>query len=337
MNRRRERRTLWWAVVASFFVHVVVALSLASFNTAFAPVPVEEEKPVELTLVDLPAVTAPPVKANPAYIDTEKESAEPPKEKTFESHANSVAASEAPASGDAPLPSQEGRDQPFIDLRTQDYSLPSKGSQAQQAQPAPTPQPVATPAPTPAPTPQPTPAATATPEQFAMLTSTPPPPLRDPQEAEVTPTPQVAMTPPPPAARPMPERPASGYQPQKQQTKMTGRITNRGPAAVDAVGTPLGRYQKQVYDAIGARWYYYTSDRIDLVSIGTARIGAEIDKDGKVQNLRVLSNDSNEAFANVCLQSFQEAQIPPIPPDLVPTLPNGRFELEINFTIFPNR
>ncbi len=37
-----------------------------------------------------------------------------------------------------------------------------------------------------------------------------------------------------------------------------------------------------------------------------------------------LSNSANEAFANICLQSFQEAQIPPIPPDLVATLPDGQ-------------
>ena len=43
------------------------------------------------------------------------------------------------------------------------------------------------------------------------------------------------------------------------------------------------------------------------------------------KNCRLLSNNANEAFANICLQSFQEAQIPPIPPDLIATLPDGRF------------
>jgi outer membrane biosynthesis protein TonB len=106
---------------------------------------------------------------------------------------------------------------------------------------------------------------------------------------------------------------------------------------VNAVGTPIGKYQKAISDAIGSRWYYYMNDRIDLVSIGSAHLEAEIDANGKVQNLRVLSNNANEAFANICLQSFQEAQIPPIPPDLVPTLPNGKLPVDIYFTTYPNR
>ena len=346
MNARRERRTLWWALVASFLVHVVAALSLASFNMAFAPVPVAEDKPVELTMVDLSATPPPAVPKNPAYMETAKESAEEPKEKTFESNANSIAASEHPATGDLPVPTQEGREQPNIDLQTHDYSLASQGSHAQPTPvptPVPTPkvakaEPTATPRITPAPTATPLPTATPEPEQFAMLKATPPPALRDPNDAEAVTATEVPPTPPPqPTTRPQPERPSSSYQAQKQQTRMTGNISNRGRSAVNAVGTPLGKYQKQVVDAIGARWYFYMNDRFDLVSVGTAHLEAEIDMNGKVQNLRVLSNNANEAFANICLQSFQEAQIPPIPSDLIPTLPNGRLPLDINFTTFPNR
>jgi outer membrane biosynthesis protein TonB len=340
MNAKRERRTLWWAVIGSFFVHVIVALSLASFNSASTPVPLaDEDKPVELTVVDLSA-TPPPMRANPAYVATSEEAPEQPKDKTFESNANSIAMSKSAASGDAPLPSQDGKEEPFMDLQTQNYSLPSQGAPPQpQSQPTATPPP-ATPTPkaTPVPTPKVEPTATPEPEQFAMLKATPPPPLSEPQEAEATPTATPPTTTPLASARPLPERPSSAYQPQKQETKITGRISNRGArSAVDAVGTPLGKYQKQVSDAIGARWYFYMNDRIDLVSVGTAHLEAEVDDKGKVQNLRVLSNNANEAFANICLQSFQEAQIPPIPPDLVPTLPNGKLPVDIYFTTYPNR
>ena len=57
-----------------------------------------------------------------------------------------------------------------------------------------------------------------------------------------------------------------------------------------------------------------------------------MDAQGRVQNLRVVSNNANEAFANICLQSFQEARIPPIPPDLIATLPEGRMAVDITFT-----
>jgi outer membrane biosynthesis protein TonB len=104
------------------------------------------------------------------------------------------------------------------------------------------------------------------------------------------------------------------------------------------VETPLGRYKKQVLDAIGSRWYFYMSGKNgDLVSIGTAHVEAEVDPDGHVQKLNVISNNANEAFANICLQSFQEAQIPPIPPELVSALPGGRLPMDISFTAFANK
>ena len=149
--------------------------------------------------------------------------------------------------------------------------------------------------------------------------------------------PEVAPTAPPVVPRPRPDRAASAYQPEKEQNRISGRITNKGPSSVDAVGTPLGKYRKTVIDAIGARWYYYTNQRMDLISIGTAQVQAEVDAEGKLQNLKLVSNNSNEAFANICLQSFQEAQIPPIPPDLVQTLPDGRLLVEISFNMTPPR
>jgi TonB family protein len=169
-----------------------------------------------------------------------------------------------------------------------------------------------------------------------MLTSTPPPVIRDAEESTPTPAPEMPPTPPAAAERPLPDRPSTAYQPQKTETRITGRITNRGPAAADAVATPLGKYRKAVHDAIGSRWYYYVKQNGYMANIGTARVDAQVSPEGKITNLRVVSNSSNEVFANICLQSFQEAQIPPIPPDLVPTLPGGRLPLEITFTFFAN-
>lgn len=353
MPGNRERNKVWWAVIASVVVHLVFAFSLAAFNQVFAPLPKVDESPLELTMMDLSATVpaAPSAPANPAYIETDpsKESPDEPEEKTFESNANSRAASNLPASGDAPLPSQEGKDRPFIQMETQRSSIATQGSVAQPALPTPppatpppaTPTPavaVATPRPTAPPsTPLPEPVATPAVDQLAMLTSTPPPPLRDPEDADSTPAPEVAPTAPPVMPRPRPDNPATAYQPEKQETKISGSITDRGRPSVNAVGTPLGRYQKAVTDAIGSRWYYYMNQKIDLVNIGTARIEAEVDRNGKVQKLRVASNNANEAFANICLQSFQEAQIPPIPPDLAATLPEGRLPVEISFTTYANR
>lgn len=327
MERGSERRKVLWAVLASILVHLLVAYSLAAFGNRTSALPVaEEDKPVELTVMDL--TTPPPaVPKNPPFIETEKskESVAKPKEQTFESNANSIAASNAAtATGDLPLPSQEGKDRPFMNLDTRQLSLPSDGAQPQPERPQATPQQQASAAP------KAQPVTTPEPEQFAMLTSTPTPPAKAPEQAEAEFVAQSQPTPQP--SKP----PASSYQAQREQTRISGRITNRGPSSVNAVGTPLGRYQKQVSDAIGSRWYYYMKNKIDLVSVGTAHIGAEIDEEGHVQHLQVLSNNANEAFANICLQSFLEAKLPPIPPDLVGALPGGRMPVDFYFTTYSN-
>src|SRR6266404_4072771 len=270
LERKQEVRKIFWALLAALLVHLIVGYSIAVSGGLFSSHSVmEEDKPIELTFVDLNKAPA-ETKKNTMFMETpdSKKAPEPPKEQTFESNANSRAASEQPATGDAPLPSQQGKDRPAVDLETHQYSLANQGVQPQPSiKPEPSAQPSATP------TPQPT----AAPDQFAMLRATP------------TPSPE---------SRPSstPQQQASSYQQFKEQTRQSGRITNRGISAVNAVGTPLGRYQKAVSDAIGSRWYYYTAKRGDLVSIGTTHVHAEVDPSGHVQNLRVVSNNSNEAF-----------------------------------------
>jgi len=344
MEQGKERRKVGLAILISLSLHFLVGFSLAAFGSAVAPALPVEDKPVELTIVDLSATPPPVVPKDPPFMETapEKESAEKPKEQTFESNANSIAASKLPATGDLPLPSQDGKDRPAVNLETHDYSLPTQGAKPQpepqstaapEEKPAPTP---AKPEPSVAPvsTPKPAPVSTPEPEQFAMLKSSPPPPIKAPDETE--PAPEVPAPAPTAAPRPRPELAASSYRAQKEETRISGRLTNRGPSSVNAVGTPLGRYQKAVSDAIGSRWYYYVDRKRDLISIGTAHLQAELDAQGHVKELRIISNNSNEAFANICLQSFQEARIPPIPPDLIATLPEGRMHIDFSFTSYSN-
>jgi outer membrane biosynthesis protein TonB len=311
-ERKREARKVLWALLAALAIHVVIAYSIAISSGLFSsPMQVEEDKPVELTFVDL-ATPAPAVPKNPMFVETDesKQSAEQPKEKTFESNANSIAASELPATGGLPLPSQQGKDRPAVDLETHQYSLPNEG-----ARPQPSVAPQETPNPSVAPTPESTPISEA--EQFALLTSTPRPSIQ----------PTIA-------AKPQPPR--SIYQPMKEQTRLSGSITNRGAPRVNAVGTPLGRYRKILYDAVGSRWYTYVAQQADLVSIGTARIIFAVDRNGKVKNLKIVENTSNEAFANVCLRSVLEVEMPPIPDDIATTLPSQGLEEEMSFTMFAN-
>ena len=114
MEHTKERRKLALAILISLFLHFVVAYSLAAFGGAMGPSLPLEDKPVELTIVDLSATPPPLVSKDPPFMQTakSKESAEKPKEQTFESNANSLAASQLPTTGDAPLPTQDGQRTP---------------------------------------------------------------------------------------------------------------------------------------------------------------------------------------------------------------------------------
>jgi len=303
-----DARTVLLALLAAIFLHLAVACLLAALSGVFSPATPFDEKPVELTFVDLSPAQL--VSKNPAFIETDesKKSAEAPREKTFESNANSIAASELPASGEAPLPSQMGKDRPFVDLETHPYSLQMNG-----AQPQPSAVPQENPSPSAAPQTRPGPVTAA--EQFALLT------------ARSTPA----------AASAVAAQPRSAYQPLKERTHISGNITNRGISSVNALGTPLGRYEKILKDAVGSRWYAYVDHKRDLINIGTLRLRFYIDRSGQVKALKIIENSSNEAFANVCLQSVLEAQLPPIPEDVANTLPSEGLEVDgFTFTIYPN-
>jgi outer membrane biosynthesis protein TonB len=305
-ERKKEARKILWALLAALGIHLLIGYTLAVFGgLLYSPFSaIEEDKPIELTFVDL--ATPAPAK-NPMFIrNDESKQTEQPKEKTFESNANSIAASEAAATGTMPLPSQQGVDRPNLDLSSQHQSIPNEGAQPQPS--------VTEQSATPQPSAQPTPISKS--EEFALLTSTP------------TPRPSAAST---------PQAPKSSYQPFKDKTRLAGSITNRGTSAVNAIGTPLGRYQKILFDAVGSRWYAYVEEKADLVKLGTTRVSFAVDRSGRVKNLKVMSNDSNEAFANVCLQSILDAQLPPIPEDVAKALPPEGLESEISFTTFSNR
>jgi outer membrane biosynthesis protein TonB len=334
LDRNSDARKILWALLASFLLHLLVAFSLATFGGKLTTSAEPDERPPELTIVNVVPTPPPTVPKNAPFFETNasKKTAEEPKEKTFESNENSIAASQLPATGESALPSQEGKDRPFPNLETQDASL---GLETKPPQPTPAPSAMPTPQATQAPpaTPTPAPAATPPPDQFAMLTATPPPAMKTPEEIEASPTPESAM--PTPAER-APEQPDSAYRAYKEQTRIRGRVTNRGVSSVNAVGTPLGRYQKTILDSIGSRWLYYTKKQGDLIAIGTAHVSFWIDRQGHVQDLRMSSNSSNEAFANVCIQSVQEIKAPPIPDEVYDVLPAEGLNIDVSFTMFAN-
>lgn len=298
------------------------------------PVPVQEE----VRLVPLEEIEKPkPFIDSRGLATTEKA----PDKPLFESDVDMKAASERPATGDLPLPSQEGRVAPeFPVFADAQMSLGKTVAPFSQNTPPP-------PAPAAPPEPETAPPSPPAPEQAVAEKTMPPTPLKEvaaPAEDEIAlaakpaapprvmprmraTLPVAMLTTPPPAARTKP-----GYQPQLQKTRIEGNISNRGRNSVDAMGTPLGRYKKAVNDAIGSRWYRYTAQKTTLIAPGSVRVSFSIDSKGRPVGVRSESNTSNASFADLCEQAIREADIAVPPPDLMEPLLDGKLDFTITFT-----
>src|SRR5712664_3296603 len=87
-ERKKEARKILWALLAALAIHLLIGYGLAVFGGMLStPFSVsEEEKPVELTFMDL--ATPAPTKNTMFVQNDESKQTEQPKEKTFESNAN---------------------------------------------------------------------------------------------------------------------------------------------------------------------------------------------------------------------------------------------------------
>src|ERR1041385_3214234 len=129
-ERKQEARKVVVALLVAIVIHLLIGYALAVYGgLLYSPFSVaEEEKPVALSFGDL---STPAPQKNTMFVANEDKQAEAPKEKTFESNANSIAASQGPATQGLPIPTQEGKDRPGFDLNSQAYTLPNEGAQPQ--------------------------------------------------------------------------------------------------------------------------------------------------------------------------------------------------------------
>ena len=113
-------------------------------------------------------------------------------------------------------------------------------------------------------------------------------------------------------------------------------ISNRGNKKA-LPKTPLAVYQKQVTDLIGSRWYAYTKAKMDLLSTGTLEMTFRVQANGRVTGLKVLSNTSNEAFAQICRAAVLDSKFPPIPDAVRKQLALDYLDWEaVKFTLYPD-
>jgi TonB family protein len=314
-----KRKKITLAVIGSILLHLLLFLAVVGYYTIFPP-PAnpkgadDKQDPPQLTLLDTP----PPEKAEQQYVRTEDDQKTDQKQDNapFQSDKDTAAASEKQSNEQAPLPTQDGKNLESLMFRNNDFSLAMNGQDYSRNSADGGENAASTPAPTPDTTP--TPAPTAKEDDLAMLRPTPTP--------LPTPNPNKATN-----NQNRPGAPRTAYRPQNIITRMQGNVGNRGRSSVSALGTPQGRFQKAVEDAVGSLWYYFVQQRSDLLTVGTVRIEFVVSPSGEVVSARVVSNSSNETLATSSLQSIRQAKIPPMPQELVPLVPERGLEFTFSF------
>ncbi len=370
-DRRRTRKVVL-AIVGSLLLHGLLLLVLGWVLPHWPRNHLKGKPLAPLRLTLLPPTETPPAgpdaQKDQEYMRTldEQKTEEKVKDPNFISDKDTLAASDQPATGDKPLPDQEGKKVPTFDFDTRNYR-PGKEAQdaASAAQAAPAqprtveqkpeaPSPTATPLPKKS-RPRKNPTAQATPPPDADLaapkaepSASPEPPAPTPEKPDT----EEGNTPPPPTQRqsrnqptvpgnptlvPNPGLPKTpGYQPQTIQSKITGNINNRGRSAVQAIGTPMGRYIKSVQDAVGALWYYRVDEKTGVLSDEQVKINFHVDRTGKAVRVHVVDGNHNGALASVSTGSILDADIPPIPPEVASMLAGGELDMDLsfNYTIY---
>jgi TonB family protein len=313
-----KRKKITLAVLGSLLLHVFLFLAVTGYYTIFPP-PANpkaadtQDKTPELTILDTP-----PEKAQQQYVrtDDDQKTDQKPDNAPFQSDKDTAAASEKQSNQQAPLPTQDGKDLESLMFKNNDFSLAMNGQDYSRNSADGGENAASTPAPTPETTP--TPAPTAKDDELAMLRPTPTP--------VPTPNPNLAKN-----NQNQPGAPRTAYRPQNIITRMQGNLSTRGHSSVSALGTPQGRFQKAVEDAVGSLWYYFVNQRSDLINIGTVRIEFVVSPSGEVVSARVVSNSSNETLATSSLQSVRQAKIPPMPQELIPLVPERGLEFTFSF------
>lgn len=160
-----------------------------------------------------------------------------------------------------------------------------------------------------------------------------------PREMVDAPVTRPAMATPPPqqmaALTPPQQSGQSKFQEFREKTQVEGAISNKGRPAVNAVGTPLGRYMRDMSMLIESRWQHLIQRDREWISVGSVRVRFTVMPDGTITGVTVEANDSSRRHADVCVEAIRETKLKPIPPEVTAALADGKLEIPFTFTLLP--
>lgn len=131
--------------------------------------------------------------------------------------------------------------------------------------------------------------------------------------------------------------PLQAAQTGKSQTPSKARAAAPKLSKAEAQMPPKERYTRQVLAMVDRKWHLY---RRQQKSVHEGSLLAEfyVNEQGKMEDLLVLDDrDSNRALTEFTLQAIRDAEIPPMPADVIPLLPKkdrGRLKIEYHVLIY---
>jgi len=158
---------------------------------------------------------------------------------------------------------------------------------------------------------------------------------------------EVADSPPIPKAIPVSDEVAKttskpqdkAFMPFTRTSENKGTISNRGTEdAVDAEGSPKGKYIRAVTSQVEKKWHLYRALRRDMVSPGSLQVEFYVNASGKVENLRIVNDrESTTLLSEFTVRAIRDAEIPAMPReviDLLPIMDKQRLKIEYNVLIY---
>ena len=127
---------------------------------------------------------------------------------------------------------------------------------------------------------------------------------------------------------------AKGFSPEERQNVINGTFTRTGTDAVDAIGTPMGKYKKAVRDAISAKWHQYRQKNADFVTWGILKLEFSVDARGKVHDLQITKNEANAMLAEFSLRAIREAELPPMPAEVAESVGSKGLVIQYDIIIY---
>ncbi len=158
-----------------------------------------------------------------------------------------------------------------------------------------------------------------------------------------TAAPDMPATPPAPARvagadlPPTPKPPSTdpAFNPHTRAREMTGDAANIGDTpAFDVEASALGRYKKEVTQAVERQWHRYRERNLDFVTYGTLKVKFRVDKNGKPRNLKLVKNDSNAVMAEFTLRAVLDADIPEMPEEVASMLGSSGLEIFYDVIVY---